>query len=334
MTQRQIALNLAGMLAVIGLLGGWYWQSTGARAVPALAARLGDERPEVRFAAAMALGEIGPEARAAAPALLDLALREGDDGSGAMAAGALGTIDLTAARQAMAAHMTRLESGDANARRRACEVLASLGPVAKPAVSALVQATKDGDDVVRNRAVSALGRIALPTAQVTPALVAALDDPATAVRYTAALQFSFGQVPAEAIPALTRRAADPEKSVAGLAERAVAGASQNPLANVPVLVMMLRTSSARDYTLLQVAKLGPRAAEATPALIPILSAPRPLERYLAAEALAAIGPAASAARPALEAALRDEEPVVRESAAAALEAIAHAQTASRATEPR
>jgi HEAT repeat protein len=197
----------------------------------------------------------------------------------------------------------------------------SLGPVARLAVPRLARASKDADEVVRIRAVAALGAIALPSAEVVPALVAALEDPATSVRYTAALQFSFGQVPDAAIPVLTRRAGDEERSVANLAEAALAGARRGAMANVLVLVLTLEAGSGREYTLLQLAKLGPRAAEAVPALVPILGAPRALDRYLAAEALGAIGPAAAAARPALSAAVRDEDAVVRESAARALEAL-------------
>jgi HEAT repeat protein len=234
----------------------------------------------------------------------------------------------------MSAYLAQLASPDVKARRKACDVLASLGPVAKPGVPGLVAASHDADEIVRNRAVSALGSIGLPMAQVVPALVAALDDPASAVRYTAVLQFSFAQVPDAAIPALTRLRNDTDKSVAGLAQRALVGADQNAMSNVPVLVTMLRTSSARDYTLLQLAKLGPRAAEAVPALIPLLSDRRPLDRYLAAEALGAIGPEAAPARPALAAALQDEEGVVRESAAWALETIGVPPATKAATAPR
>jgi HEAT repeat protein len=325
MTQKQIGLNLAALVALIVLLAGWYWQSTGARAVPALTGSLADERAKVRVMAATALAEIGPAASAAAPALLDQALRDSNLNASATAAGALAKIDLTAARQVMSASLPQLASGDADARRRACEVIASLGPVARPAVPRLVEASKDPDEVVRGRAVAALGSIGLPAAQVVPALIAALGDPAPGVRYTAVLQFSFAQVPEAAIPALTTRLGDEEKSVAGLAERALAAARQGQMANVPVLAMMLRMGSSRDYTLLQLAKLGPRAAGAVPALVPILREPRALDRYLAAEALGAIGPAAAAARPAA---------VVRASAARAREAGGGPRASEHAKAPR
>lgn len=52
MTQKHIWLNLGGLIALIGLLGLFYWTSTGARAVPALTESLKDKDSKVRIAAA------------------------------------------------------------------------------------------------------------------------------------------------------------------------------------------------------------------------------------------------------------------------------------------
>jgi HEAT repeat protein len=73
--------------------------------------------------------------------------------------------------------------------------------------------------------------------------------------------------------------------------------------------------------LLQLAKLGPRAAEAVPKLASLLSAERPLERYLAASTLESVGPGALQAVPALQRTLADPDPIVREAAAEALHSI-------------
>ncbi|MET1082740.1 MAG: HEAT repeat domain-containing protein [Burkholderiales bacterium] len=66
MTPRQIGLHLGGLIGLIALLAGWYWQSTGLRAVPALTESLKSDEAKVRIAAAQALAEIGPVAKAAA----------------------------------------------------------------------------------------------------------------------------------------------------------------------------------------------------------------------------------------------------------------------------
>ena len=83
MAPRQIGLHLGGLIVLIGLLAGWYWQATGARAVPALTESLKSDDAKVRIAAAQALAEIGPVAKAAVPDLLNQALHDpepGDDG--------------------------------------------------------------------------------------------------------------------------------------------------------------------------------------------------------------------------------------------------------------
>ena len=76
MTPRQIGLHLGGLIVLIALLAAWYWQSTGARAVPALTESLRSDDAKVRIAAAQTLAEIGPDAKAAVPDLLNQALHD------------------------------------------------------------------------------------------------------------------------------------------------------------------------------------------------------------------------------------------------------------------
>jgi HEAT repeat protein len=74
----------------------------------------------------------------------------------------------------------------------------------------------------------------------------------------------------------------------------------------------------RPYTLHQLAKIGPPAADAIPTLNTVLTSDRPLERYLAVCALEAIGPQSL---PSIKQALNDADPIVREAAAEAIRAI-------------
>ena len=338
MTPRQIGLHLGGLVVLIALLGGWYWQSTGARAVPALTDSLKSDDAKVRIAAAQALSEIGPVAGAAVPGLLNQALHDPVLYAGTTAAGALRNIDLTAARQVMAAYVPALHDADVQKRRNACAMLEGLGPVAKPAVPALSAVLDDANETVRMHAVGALGEIGIPASLVIPALTKALHDPAQTVRHRALAQFAFSIPPSEAVvPHLKQLVEDKDRSIATLAQSALNSPHRQGKDRTSVYVTMLQMGSVNDYTLRQLAQFGPDAAGTVPAVIPVLKHEHPLYRYLAAEVLGAIGPGARDAVPALIAALRDQDTVVQGSAADALDAIgtpeahqaadAHRQTA-------
>ncbi|MBA5872289.1 MAG: hypothetical protein GDA68_20165, partial [Nitrospira sp. CR2.1] len=77
LTPREMTLHLAGLVLVLGLLGLWYWLSTGPRVVPTLIEMLKDDDPSTRIVAAEQLGQIGQAARAAVPHLLSQATQDG-----------------------------------------------------------------------------------------------------------------------------------------------------------------------------------------------------------------------------------------------------------------
>jgi HEAT repeat protein len=213
-----------------------------------------------------------------------------------------------------------LEQADLQIRRNAAGSLGALGPLAKPAVPALLKALGDADDLVRDRVTRALGQIGFPERDVTAGLLRSLRDPVTFVRHTAISQISFGgTIPPDALPVLHELTKDSDRQIAQLATNALAR-EEHPI-QVSTLLMSLNSVGSRAYTLGQLAKLGPRAVEAVPSLIPLLTAEQPLDRYLAAITLEAIGPAAKEAEPSLRRALDDQEPVVREAATDALRAI-------------
>lgn len=332
MTQKQIWLNLGGLVILIGLLGLFYWHSTGERAVPALTESLTDTDPAVRVAAAQALAEIGPAAQPAVPDLLNQALHDPVLYTSTTAAGALVKIDLSAARRVMTAYLPALRDPDVQKRREACAILGSLGSVAKPAVPALSAALDDEQETVRMHAVGALGEIGIPAALVIPALVRALHDKAPQVRHRALTQFAFSIPPTESImPHLKEMAEDKNPNIAGLAKVALNSPHRQAKDRTAVYVTMLQMGNANEYTLRQLAQLGPKVAGTVPAVIPLLRHSHPLYRYLAAETLAAIGPGAKEAVPALTAALQDGDAIVRESAAEALLAISPADATERTT---
>jgi HEAT repeat protein len=332
-SHKQIWFNVVGLGVLIALLGLTYWQHTGPRVVPKLIGQLKDQDTAARILAAQWLAKLGPDAKGALPALVDLALHDPNQDTSAAAATAIRAVDLQAAREVVTGLLPALWDSDAEVRRKACAVLGSLGPVAKPAVPSLITLLDDTDPLVRERAVGALGAIGIPQSEIVAALAKALRDPASIVRYRAAAQFAFHvPVTATSLPALMDLRNDEDKSVAALAEVALEHAGQHARQDVAHLVSLLEHPGEKDYALQQLAQLGPDAADAAPVLISVLRDSLALNRYLAAEALRAIGPAAEEAVPELIVALRDPDPIVTESAAEALEAIGTPE-ALKALEP-
>jgi len=320
MTHKHVWLNLGGLGVLIALLGIVYWQHTGPRAVPGLIEDLQGTDVQAHPLAAMHLGHIGPDAKSAVPSLLTIATASPSSYGVTTAAGALPAIDLSAARQVMDAWLLRLQDSSPQMRRDAAATLGALGPVAKPAVPALVTLLDDQDTVVRERVTRALGSIGLPIDAVMRGLIQALRDPEWTVRHAAVTQFSFsGFSSPESLAVLRDLTKDSNKTVAGLAQSAVASA-ERPI-SVSVYILTLNQPRDRTYQLLQLAKLGPHAAEAVPKLITLLASEQPLERYLTVNALESIGPAAKNATPALQRTLDDPDPIIREAAAEALQSI-------------
>jgi HEAT repeat protein len=198
--------------------------------------------------------------------------------------------------------------------------------VAKPAVGLLVAALNDPDLLVRERATRAVGSIGIPYETVLQGLSQALTDSEWTVRYAAVTQFSFnGHSSPAALTLLQALTKDENKTVAQMAQSAVASI-QRPI-QVSTYLVMLRQGMNRTYALQQLAKLGPRAAEATEEIAALFGSEIPLERYLAACALAEIGPAAKQALPRLQRAIQDPDPIVRATAAEATNAVEKGRSA-------
>ncbi|WHZ22724.1 MAG: hypothetical protein OJF47_001836 [Nitrospira sp.] len=326
LSSREIFLHLGGLVVCIGLLGLWYWLSTGARAVPALIELLKDDNPSTRIIAAEQLGQLGPAAKAAVPLLLAQATQDGNQHANTTAAAALKSIDLTAARLVMAHFTPHLQDHDVRQRRTATAVLGSLGPVATPAVPALLALSHDPDDLVRRNRLTALAYIGIPSTPIAAALLDGLRDDSALVRQTAVAQFAF-TVPLsqDAVTALTPLLNDHDKTIASLTRSALDRPRSDDAAHLQSLSLMTGQSTARDYALHQLAQSGAAASAALPAVMALLQDDQPFVRYLAAETLGAMGPAAKDAISALRQQIEDPDPVVRTTVAEALAAIeAHA----------
>jgi HEAT repeat protein len=118
--------------------------------VPALIEIL-NKYPSNRLGAAIDLGELGPEAKAAVPALAKA-----------------------------------LKAGDNNFREKVAEAIGQIGPEASAAVPALLEAMKASEWGLRGCAAEAIGRIRPAPDDVVPALESALQDNEDFVRMKAA----------------------------------------------------------------------------------------------------------------------------------------------------
>ena len=127
-------------------------------AVPALIDALKGENEDVRIRATYVLEDIGPDAKAAVPALTIEALKDENEYIREAAAGALGEID---AEAAVLAFIEALKDKHGEVRCNAAWALGEIGPDAKGAVPALTEALKDKDKywAVRDIAAEALKRI-------------------------------------------------------------------------------------------------------------------------------------------------------------------------------
>jgi HEAT repeat protein len=114
-----------------------------------------DTEESVRWEAAKALGRIGPAAREAVPALA-AALAEGDEVLRDAAATALGLMG-PAAQNAVPALIRSLRGAVDGERDAALETLVKLG---RSSVPALIEALNEDDPVIRSRAAAALTRVA------------------------------------------------------------------------------------------------------------------------------------------------------------------------------
>jgi len=123
-------------------------------AVPALIHLLNDRDPDVRSAAAVACGWIGPPARDAVPALVERYLRDTSDEVGLYAAQSLGWIQPEPA-MVLPAYVENLERGNGKRWLTYDEtflVLGKLGQKARTAVPVLLRILNDPNDPTYHQA--------------------------------------------------------------------------------------------------------------------------------------------------------------------------------------
>jgi HEAT repeat protein len=264
-------------------------------ALPELSKLAESKEPEMRMQAVITLGEIGPDAKAAVPAIVK-ALDDKQPSvryAAAYAAGKIGAKDATA-------KLTKeLASEDHFLKMVSSWSLAKINPEDKKQVEStvklLVESLKDSDKHVRAAAARGLYELHLPPDQTVPVLMGLLADKDPVIR------------------------ANVVEALASLGEKAL-----------PRAIKALENDATQGLAVEVIRRLGPKAAEATPALALELKDPDAAYRREVEFTLAAIGPGAKAAVPALIERLTDEkeDPHVRYTAIYALGKIGPAASAA------
>jgi HEAT repeat protein len=291
-------------------------KAAGAVAVLIETTKYNDTR--VRLAAAYALGKIGPSAKLAIPALIQM-LRNGEcmslpKGERASAARALADLG----PNAIPALVKSLQESDYN-----------IGPPAQSAVPGLAEALIDPDKDVRSEVLKALSAIGLESKKAVPAIADALRDREAEVRMIAAeLLGKLGPEARQAASALRVTIEDTDAHVCVQAAISFWQVTQTKEVSLPVLQSGLKNNKASvrveaavglweiaqdknalhtlidclqeeeeyavDYAASQaLIKIGPGAKEIVPDLVRIIQDPTTRYYDVASEALKQIDPEAA-----------------------------------------
>jgi HEAT repeat protein len=250
----------------------------GAPVVPALAGRLGHSAAHVRQAAALALGEIGPDAAPALAALVRAAI-DRDEGVRRVASEVLARVDpawpvaaqtrlalpalvegmrsdlprvsraaaallVRVGRPAVPALVELLADWEAEATRLAAfHILAQLGPSAAEAAPALAAVVASGEPPFRQAAAEALARLGAAAAPAVPDLIRALSDWSPPARQWAARALAaVGPAAGHAVPTLLGLLADYDDGVREAAAEALVSVGEPA---VPLLALVLEERDLR-----------------------------------------------------------------------------------------
>jgi HEAT repeat protein len=138
--------------------------------------RLRAKDPKVRLSAVQTLAEIGPAAKAAIPALIEVFTNDEDWGNRTNAASALTRMGPDAVPPLVE---VLTKDSHADTRRAVANVLGSMGPGAKAAVPALIQVlSNDPDANLRGVVTHVLGNIGPDAKAAVPALIQILSKDA------------------------------------------------------------------------------------------------------------------------------------------------------------
>ena len=211
-----------------------------------------------------------------------------------------------------------LETGGESLRLAAAWGLETIGAEAAGARNALVGALRADESVgVRVAAARALGALGAGRPAV-PALFEALGQPSEAVRHATAQALSRQKLDADDIPHLVVALQSEDVYVRAFAAWRLGNFREEARGAVPVLALALEQPDTYVVVSAALARIGPAAEEAVPALVSELASRSEGRRWRAARTLGRIGPGAVAAVPALVEAMGDPNEGVRLRVARAL----------------
>jgi HEAT repeat protein len=260
----------------------------GSSVVPAVSAALSNPDRRVQVKASEILGQIGPAAASTVPLLVSQ-LEVNDELTVRAAATALGRIHANP-ETVLPALNRLLQSHSTAVRITAVRSIAEYGPAAKDSIPLILGLLSDKSVVLRASAADALGSIGEGRAEVVDALIKALADGSGSVTVSAANALS--QLGPPAARALLPQLSD--KRYQRLAVEVLGELGADAESAVPALVDSLskvgEDVELRREIFIALASIGPKAAGATPALMKILEDPNAGDaRAGAAYALAYIG---------------------------------------------
>jgi HEAT repeat protein len=288
--------------------------------VPIRVRQLRHQDARVRAWAVKMLGLLGPQAEAAAPAILDLSTSQPFAASPGQSD--VGDALRRIGPKAIPYLVKGLKDARPQVRTTCAAVLGFHGDRADVFVNELIDALHDKDWSVRSEAARALQGCGLKAKGAVPSLLKTLQEENEKVAALAARTLTYLGPDADvAIPALIQALRHQSAMVAEEAAAALATFRHQPEKVIPALIQALgderRKVAARAATSL--GQFGPLAREAVPALLRAAKVKDHLLRENAFGTLGQIGPAAGTAVPFLVDALQDKEYAVqRRSIASAL----------------
>lgn len=322
----------------------------GVEAVPGMIRWL--KAPETTYWACLVLSEIGPAAKDAVPALVDV-LKQSDVNVRREAMMTLGAIHVVTP-QVINALAQQLNDRDPLIRAPAAYALGVLGPDANAAIPALHKVLEDSDNVVRTAAIWSLAHIEPKNEPVQKrartALLALVGHERPLVRKTVAhaLGADYASDP-QVAAALVNLLLDSDEGVRSEAELGVlrSGAAALPALDAalkndqlrPIVVRLLTplgpelikllpkfvaslqdtSPDTRTSALLGITAIGPEAKSSVPDVTRLLAADKVAEvRRHAAFCLGRIGPGAASALPALKTQLSSTDPILSAASAWAI----------------
>jgi HEAT repeat protein/GTPase SAR1 family protein len=280
---------------------------------------LRDEDSNVRFNAAMALGELGQGSEVVIQALLTL-LRDENSYVRSNAASTLGKLG-QGSEAVIQALPTLLRDEDSNVRFNAAMALGELGQGSEVVIQALLTLLRDENSYVRSNAASTLGELGQGSEAVIQALPTLLRDEDSNVRFNAVSALGkLGQGSEAVIQALLTLLRDENPDVSKRAAMALGELGQGSEVVIQALLTLLRDENpdVSKRAAMALGELGQGSEVVIQALLTLLRDENSYVRSNAAITLGELDQGSEAVIQALLTLLRDKNSYVRSNAASAL----------------